>query len=67
MFKTWEVLGLFDQNMLNEIAERLQLRPLVSIKKYKFVLAFNQSSRIIGRVISRRRIIAKNRQNEGLT
>lgn len=30
IFKTWEVLGLFDQNMLNDIAANLQLRPLVS-------------------------------------
>ena len=30
IFKTWEVLGLFDQNTLNEIADKLQLRALVS-------------------------------------
>ena len=30
MFKTWEVLGLLDQNLLNRIAEERALRQLVS-------------------------------------
>ena len=30
MFKTWEVLGLLDQNMLNDVAEKRELRQLVS-------------------------------------
>jgi hypothetical protein len=30
MFKTWEVLGLLDQRMLNSIAESRNLRQLVS-------------------------------------
>lgn len=30
MFKTWEVLGLLDQRMLNNIAESRNLRQLVS-------------------------------------
>lgn len=30
MFKTWEVLGLLDQNLLNTIAENHALRQLVS-------------------------------------
>ena len=31
-FKTWEVLGLFDQALLNNIAERRELRQLVSLE-----------------------------------
>ncbi len=30
IFKTWEVLGLFDQHLLNDIAGRSNLRQLVS-------------------------------------
>ena len=35
MFKTWEVLGLLDQQLLNSIAEQRALRQLVSNLTFK--------------------------------
>ena len=38
IFKTWEVLGLFDHTLLNGIAETLNLRQLVSQQTLPFII-----------------------------